>query len=79
MNPGLLRKLRTLCVAALLAAGPLAAQAPAPPPTTGTADPSRNKPHTPAGADGKPAASDKAFVPSEEVSPDQEVDFPADL
>ncbi|MGQ0700866.1 MAG: hypothetical protein ACT4PZ_21815 [Panacagrimonas sp.] len=58
-----------------LLAFPLAAQdsAPSPPPSAET------KPEPPAKPDPKAQTFDKGFVPSEEVSPDQEVDFPADI
>lgn len=69
-----------LLVAAALAAYPLAAQnkdetAPRKP----DAEQAERQAEAPAKPESRPSASDRVFVPSEEVSPDQEVDFPADL
>lgn len=55
------------------AAGPLPAQDAPPPAEAGSGTPAERPP--PAG----PTPSERVFKPSEEVSPDMEVDFPADI
>lgn len=66
---------QALVAAALFVCAPLAAQQADTAPPKPAPDKSEKKAEAPA----RPAASDRVFVPSEEVSPDQEVDFPADI
>lgn len=75
-------------LALLLAAGALAAGEGEPAPAAkADAAPTRQQaeasspaaPDKPASRPDAKAAPQRAFVPSEQVSPDQEVDFPADL
>ncbi|THD03202.1 hypothetical protein B1810_11560 [Panacagrimonas perspica] len=62
---------------------PLFAQPPAEAPAKQDAAPKKEEAAAPAEPAARPApkanASTREFRPSEEVSPDQEVDFPADL
>lgn len=56
----------------------LAQDGPSPPPEPRAEEPSKPTATPPSPPPGK-TASTREFRPSEEVSPDQEVDFPADL
>lgn len=62
--------LASIALAATAASAQTGGNAPAPPPSEKKAE----TPHSDA-----PDPADRDFKPTEEVSPDQEVDFPADL
>ena len=61
--------LAAIALAAMAASAQTGGNTPAPPPDQKAETPSRETPES----------ADRDFQPTEEISPDQEVDFPADL